>query len=87
LKHATGSALDKLGNFLEEIRTLGRLQERQRGIFYLKTEAFLHFHEDPAGLFADLREDGEFERYPVNSDADKKMLLSKIKGAIETCLD
>ena len=39
-------------------------------MFYRRSKAFLHFHEDPAGLFADVRNDsGDFDRIKV-SDAD-----------------
>jgi len=45
------------------------LVERKRAIFYRGTTAFLHFHEDPAGMFADLRSGADFERYAVNTKA------------------
>ena len=32
--------------------------EKKRGVFYFKSRAFLHFHEDPKGMFADIREAG-----------------------------
>ena len=36
----------------------------RRGVFYRRSHAFLHFHEDPTGLHADVRFDEDFERYP-----------------------
>ena len=38
-----------------ELRGCPELTERSRGTFYKKSQAFVHFHEDPAGLFADVR--------------------------------
>ncbi|HEX4183540.1 MAG TPA: hypothetical protein VHY34_09795 [Caulobacteraceae bacterium] len=51
MKHAGQEALDAL----EAVRLRRALTERKRGVFYRKSRAWLHFHEDPAGLFADLR--------------------------------
>ena len=67
MKHATAAALAKLAGLLDEIRSKGGINERKPGIFYRKSRAFLHFHEDPAGLFADLRAGDGFDRYPVDT--------------------
>ncbi len=82
MRHATDQALDQLEDLLTEIRKYGHLKENKRGIFYFKSMAFLHFHEDPAGLFADLRVDGDFQRFCVNSITEQKILVSKVKDAI-----
>jgi hypothetical protein len=55
MKHATAPALDRLEPLLAKVRRHGRLKEKSRGVFYFKSKAVLHFHEDPAGLFADFR--------------------------------
>src|SRR4051812_40918040 len=67
MKHASSTALDGLEPLLVEIRTLAGLKETSRGVFYLKSRAFLHFHEDPKGLFADVRDAAgrDFERIDV----------------------
>ena len=83
MKHATDIALDKLEDLLKEIRRLGILKENKRGVFYLKSTAFLHFHEDPAGLFADLKMNDQFQRFPVNNAAEKKILVSRAKKVME----
>ena len=67
MKHATASSLDQLDPLLGQLRDIAGLKEKQRGIFYVKSKAFLHFHEDPAGLFADLRVARDWERYPVTT--------------------
>ena len=55
MRHARAEALDALEPLLERLRAFAALKERSRGVFYVKSQAFLHFHEDPAGLFADVR--------------------------------
>ena len=57
VKHAGEAALDDLETVLGELRALGGeagLREKKRGVFYLRSRAFLHFHEDPGGFYADL---------------------------------
>lgn len=83
MKHAGHAALDALQDLLESIRTVPGLKEKQRGIFYRKSSAFLHFHEDPAGLFADLRVADDFTRFPVNTRAECQALLAALRGAID----
>ncbi|HXQ22520.1 MAG TPA: hypothetical protein VN812_12660 [Candidatus Acidoferrales bacterium] len=83
MKHAGQAALDALEDLLEKIRTVPGLKEKQRGIFYRKSSALLHFHEDPAGLFADLRVANEFQRLPVNTRAERQALLAALRGAID----
>ena len=55
MKHAGGEALDALEDLLVTLRRHEALSERKRGTFYRKSSAFLHFHEDPSGLYADIR--------------------------------
>ncbi len=83
MKHAGQAALDALEDLLERIRTLPGLKERQRGIFYRKSSSFLHFHEDPAGLFADLRLANDCKRFPVNARAERQALLAALRGATD----
>ena len=56
--------------------------EKRPGIFYRKSKSFLHFHEDRAGLFADLSVGDDFNRYPVNTRREWKVLLAAIDRAI-----
>jgi hypothetical protein len=84
MKHATATALDQLEPLLAEIRALAVLKERSRGTFYLKSRAFLHFHEDPKGLFADVRdaEGHDFERIDVTGEAGRAELLRLAKSRL-----
>ena len=63
MKHAGPAALAQLEPLLDDLRQMPALVEKTTGIFYVSSKAFLHFHEDPAGLFADVRVDGDFVRY------------------------
>ncbi|WP_293907279.1 hypothetical protein [Phenylobacterium sp.] len=78
MKHAGPAVLDTIEPLLAEIRALGGLKEASRGIFYLKSRAFLHFHEDPKGLFADVRDaDGrDFERIDVTEETGRRRLVA-----------
>ena len=77
MKHAGKEALDALEPLLGSLRVLPGLKEKSRGTFYVKSRAFLHFHEDPAGLFADIRDadGGDFERLDVSSEAGRARLM------------
>ena len=63
MKHAGSDALDSLEPLLREIRQIPGLVEKSRGVFYRRSQAFLHFHEDPSGMHADVRLGADFERY------------------------
>lgn len=43
---------------LDDIRKLEGLVEKKPGIFYLKSQSFMHFHEKDGEIWADIR-DGE----------------------------
>ena len=78
MKHATPSALDRLEPLLAELRRHDRLKERSRGVFYFKSRAVLHFHEDPAGLFADFRAAGDWQRFAVNTAPERAALVRTV---------
>ena len=76
--HPQSAALDALEDLLAELRRLPGLVEKKRGVFYRKSKAFLHFHEDPAGLFADIRPNAEWERLPVNTAEERRELVERV---------
>ena len=84
MKHAGPSALDQIEPFLARIRAAApQLKEKNRGVFYRGSKAFLHFHEDPAGMFADIRLDGvTFERVRATTAAEQKDLLRRLQRAL-----
>ena len=78
MKHAGSQALDQLEPLLARVRALPGLTEKSRGIFYRKSKAFLHFHEDPKGLFADIRDaaGSDFERIDVTRPEGGEALMA-----------
>ena len=78
MKHATDKALDQLEPLLQRLRALGGLTEKKRGVFYRRSSSFLHFHEDPSGLYADLkRRDATIERLRVDTAEGQQALLDR----------
>ena len=82
MKHAGPEALSALGGLLDEIRRGEGIVERRPGVFYCKGRAFLHFHEDPSGLHADLRLGAAWERVRVETRAERQALLSRLGEAL-----
>ena len=82
MKHAGQATLDELEPLLRDLRKLDGLKEKKRGVFYRKSRAFLHFHEDPAGLFADVRLAADFERHPVTTREQQYDLLDRVLDAL-----
>jgi hypothetical protein len=85
MRHARGPALDQLEPLLAELRALPGLTEKARGTFYRKARAFLHFHEDPAGLFADIRgeDDADFVRIDVTEALGRADLLAAARARLQ----
>jgi hypothetical protein len=82
MKHASEATLDALEDLLDRVRKFPQLREKKRGTFYRKSVAFLHFHEDPAGLFADLKAGDEWERLPVSSRTQQKAMEKRLALAL-----
>jgi hypothetical protein len=82
VKHVSTAGLDELDDLLLELRRVDGLTEKKRGVFSRRSRAFLHFHEDPSGLYADVRIDAEFERMRVTTKAERKRLLSVVRAAV-----
>ncbi len=84
MKHAGSTALDALEPLLRQLRGISQIREKTRGVFYKKSRAFLHFHEDPTGLYADIRppEADDFVRLKVDSDEDRDELLARTQEAL-----
>jgi hypothetical protein len=83
VRHATPAALDRLEPLLRALRGCEGLREKNRGTFYRGSSAFLHFHEDPAGLFADVKLAGaEFTRLRATTAAEQRALLGAVRRAL-----
>jgi hypothetical protein len=83
MKHASVGTLERLAPLLEQLRLVPGLVERKAGTFYYRSSAFLHFHEDPAGLFADAKLSSKlFERHRVSTRAEQAALFKAVVGAL-----
>jgi len=86
MRHARDHDLDRLEPLLAQLRSLPGLKEKSRGCFYLKSKGFLHFHEDPKGLFADLAlgPNGDFQRMDVTDTEGQAALLAAARRHLES---
>jgi hypothetical protein len=82
VKHATPAALARLAPLLDALREISGLREPKPGSFYRGSQAILHFHEDPAGDFADLKVDGEWERSRVTTLRERAALRRRVREVI-----
>jgi len=81
VRHAGPDSLDSIESLLVRLREVPGLAEKKRGVFYRRSRAFLHFHEDPAGMYADVRLSHEFERVRVQTGDEQDALLDRIRHA------
>jgi hypothetical protein len=86
MRHAGPETFEELDGLLVELRKLPGLTERKTGIFYRRSRAFLHFHSDPTGAYADvsLSDDDDFVRFRVRTATDRQRLLRQVRTAIRT---
>jgi hypothetical protein len=82
MRHATPVVLDVLEPLLDRLRKLDDLTERKRGVFYRRSAAFLHFHEDPAGFFADVRLGPVWQRLPATTAAERRALVATVRNEL-----
>jgi len=85
MRHASEETLQRLTSLLQQLRAMDGLVEKGPGVFYRKSKAFLHFHDDPAGIFVDvrLRHDDSFTRLAVTTRKQQAALVTKVKRALE----
>ena len=79
MKHAGPETIARLALLVAELRKLEPLREPKAGTFYRGSSAFLHFHEDAAGDFADLKIDGDWQRSRVVSARERAALLRRVR--------
>jgi len=84
MKHAGEAALGAIQPMLAEIRQLEGLREPRPGVFYRTSSAFIHFHEDPAGIFADVRREREWVRLPVNTASERRQFVRLVRKILGT---
>lgn len=84
MKHAGPGTLARISTLLDQLRARPVLRETRPGVFALKSRAFLHFHDDPSGVFADVRLAEEFVRLPVTTRSEQADLLDRIDECLST---
>jgi hypothetical protein len=84
VRHAGPDTLARIEPLLEELRAREVLRERRPGLFELRSRAFLHFHDDPSGIFADVRLGADFVRMPVTTRSQQSDLLERIDDCLSS---
>ena len=82
MRHANAEDVERLAHIIAPVRALGALREPRPGTFYRGSVAFLHFHEDSGVFYADLKQDGDWQRYPLQTKSDTAKLLRALKAAL-----
>jgi hypothetical protein len=84
MRHASAEDLEPIDELVVALRETGALTEKGPGVFYRRSKAFLHFHVDPTGLYADVRTDpsADFERVRVTTKAEQRRLLTSVRRAL-----
>ena len=85
MRHARPEDLDRVEALLAELRAIDGLKERSRGTFYVRSRAFLHFHEHEGDILCDVRLDpaaSDFDRRTVTSAAAQRALVDDVRAAL-----
>jgi hypothetical protein len=79
MKHATPATLESMTELLSALRAVEGISEKRPGAFSRGSRAFLHFHEDPTGVYADVRLESEFERFRVTTRREQQTLIARVR--------
>lgn len=83
MKHAGPQTPASLAPLLRRLRAMPALVERRPGVFYPRSRAYLHFHDDPAGIFADVKLDLDtFVGLRVSSAAERASFIARVVGSL-----
>jgi hypothetical protein len=72
------TTLDRIAPLLGALRARPALWEVRPTVFQLNGRDFLHFYDEPEGIFADVRLTKGFVRLPVSSHSAQLELLERI---------
>ena len=78
------TTLDCITPLLEVLRAHPALREVRPTVFHLNGRDFLHFHDEPEGIRADVRLTKSFVRLPVSSSAEQLELLERIEQSLSS---
>lgn len=80
MRHITPARLGTIEELLVRLRGIDGLVERSPGVFYVRSRAFLHFHEDGDDVYADVRLTGDgFDRRRVTTRREQQSLVAAIR--------
>jgi len=81
MAHASPEALQALLPLLRQLREIKGLKEVKPGIFYCRSSAFLHFHDEAGTLVADLKKPGGsgFDRFVLDTAPAQRKLVDAAK--------
>ena len=80
MRHITPGRLATIEPLLERLRAVDGLVERSPGVFYRRSRAFLHFHEDGDDIYADVRLGGDdFDRRRVSTAREQDALVTAVR--------
>ena len=83
MRHITPARRAAIEPLLLQLRGVDGLIERSPGAFYVKSKAFLHFHEDGDDVFADVRLSGaEFDRVRATTKREQQSLVAAVRKAM-----
>jgi hypothetical protein len=83
MSRAGGATLDRIADLLGDLRERSVLRERSPGVFDLGPRHFLHFHDAPEGIVADVfLADGRI-RMPVETASERADLLEVVDRRLE----
>ena len=83
MRHATPETLETLAGLLAGLRAIDGIVEKRPGAFSRGSRAFLHFHDDLTGSYADVRFGDEFERVRVTTKREQQALVSRIRTELK----
>lgn len=84
------AALDRIAPLLDVLRAHSALREVRPTVFHLNDRDFLHFHiilhshDEPGGVFADVRLTKGIVRMPVSSRSEQAELLERIYESLSS---
>lgn len=84
MRHARTEDLDHVAALVAALRATDALTEKSPGCFYRRSKAFLHFHADESGIYADVRADPaqDFARVRVTTTVEQQRLLRTVRAAL-----
>ncbi len=84
MKHACKETLTEIEAILTYLRQIPKMIERTPGCFYRGSIGFAHFHEDPAGIFADVKLNGKsFARLRVSTKEEQRRFIKAVKDSLK----